>query len=182
MHRTLLFASLLILICQFTIADEKPIEQFSATISAIGSAKGPTPITIKIYTYTPPSDVAMLRDLLKSKGDDAVADEVWKHKVGYIAPVGGLGMDINYARTFETDQGRTIRMATARAMPFWEMRSGRPSTDYPFSMVELIIGKDGKISGTLTAAAKVDINQDNVLEIKKYGSDRLRLINIKKEQ
>ena len=173
---TLLFASAAV------YAQDKPIEQFSASIISMGgSTKAPTPITIRIFRYTPEEEVAKLRSLLESKGSDAVADAIWNERMGHISPVGGVGMDINYVRSINTSEGKIIRMATARVIPFWELRSSRPSVDYPFNIMELVILNNGKIQGSVIARAKVQFNKDHGLEIKSYGSDRLRLVNIRKQ-
>ena len=169
------------LVAQLLNAEEKPIEEYSASITMIGSARGPTTIAIRIYSYTPEEEVAKLAELMKTKGQDAVADAIWNVARGQIAPVGELGMDINYIRAVNTDKGKTIRMATARQVPFWEQSSGRPSTDYPFSIIELTFGNDGKILGSVIAKAKIEINKDNGLEVKSYGSDSIRLLSIKKK-
>lgn len=168
-------------VAQLLNAEEKPIEEYSASITRIGSAKGPTTIAIRIYSYTPEEEVAKLAELMKTQGQDAVADAIWNVARGHIAPVGDVGMDINYVRAVSSDKGKTIRMATARQMPFWEQSSGRSSTDYPFSIMELTIGNDGKIVGSVIAKAKIEINKDNGLEVKSYGSDSVRLMSIKKK-
>jgi len=162
-------------------AEEKAIEQYSASVTIMGSAKGRTPITIRIFSYTPDEEVAKLAELLKTKGEDAVADAIWNQRRGHIAPVGGVGMDINYVRAFNSDEGKIIRMVTARQIPFWELRSGRSSTDYQFSIVELTIHSDSKIAGSVIAKAKIEINKENVLQVKSYGSETIRLMNIKKQ-
>ena len=174
----MLFAAL---VAQSLNAEEKAIEQYSASIMIVGSAKGRTPITIRIFSYTPDEEVAKLAELLKTKGQDAVADAIWKTARGHIAPVGGVGIDINYARVLNTEKGKVIRMVSARQMPFWEQSSGRPSTDYPFSILDLTIGSDGRMEGKVIAKAKVEINKENVLQLNSYGSQTIILNNIKKD-
>ncbi|PWT89879.1 MAG: hypothetical protein C5B54_08220 [Acidobacteria bacterium] len=164
-------------------ADEQPIESYSASISSMGgSSRAPTPVNIRIFSYTSDEDRERLAEMLKTKGQDAVADAIFKVVKGKITPVGGVGMDINYIRALQTDKGKTIRLACARQMSFFEQNQAGLSTEYPFTIVDLTFGNDGKIEGTIVAKASVQLNKDNVVDIKSYGSDRLRLLNIKKQK
>ena len=162
-------------------AEDQAIESYSASVSRIGSAKGPMPITIRIYSYTPDEDAAKLAEMLKSHGQETVADAIWKVQRGNITPVGGVGIDVNYIRVLQSDKGKIIRMVTARQMSFLELKRSGLSTEYPFGILELTIGTDGKIGGTVIAAAKIQFNKDNVPEVKSYGSDSVRLLNIRKD-
>lgn len=162
-------------------AEDKAIESYSASVERIGSARGPMPISIRIYGYTSDEDAVKLAETLKSLGQDAVADAIWKTAKGYIAPVGGVGIDINYIRVLKSDKGQTIRMVTARQMSFLEIKRSGLSTEYPFGVLDLTIGNDGKMEGKVIAAAKIQFNKDNAVEIKSYGSDSVRLLNIRKD-
>lgn len=162
-------------------AEDQAIESYSASVTRMGSAKGPMPISIRIYAYTSDEDVAKLSEMLKSRDQEAVADAIWKVKMGHIAPAGGVGIDVNFIRVLQSDKGKIIRLATARQMSFLELKRSGLSTEYPFGILELTVGNDGKIEGTITAAAKIQFNKDNVLEVKSYGSERLRLLNIRKD-
>ena len=162
-------------------AEDQAIESYSASVTRMGSAKGPTPITIRIYSYTSDEDAAKLAEMLKSRGQEAVADSIWKVKKGHIAPVGGVGMDVNFIRVLKSNKGQTIRLVTARQMSFLELKRSGLSTQYPFGILDLTVGNDGKIEGRIIAAAKVQFNKDNVVEVKSYGSDAIRLLNIKKD-
>ena len=184
MHKRFIATSIFLLLitgyCVSAYSDDKPIETYSATLTSLDSAKGPTRVTIRILSYTPDEEVAKLANLLKTKGQYEVNKEIWNVVRGHIAPVGGLGIDLNYIRAFNTDKGKMIRLVSSRQMSFLEMKINGRSTDYPFSIVELTFLDNGKIEGSIIGAAKVELSQDNVLNVESYGSDRLRLINISK--
>lgn len=164
-------------------ADDKVIESYNATITMLGGpGRGPIPIRILIYSITPDAEIAKLAETLRSGGQDALVDALDKApQRGRISPVGQLGNDLNYVRVLNTEKGRVIRMISNRNMSFMELTRGGRSTDYPFGIVELVIGNDGKIEGTVIGGAKIDV-KDNALEVESYGIQPLRLMSLKKTQ
>lgn len=161
--------------------DDKVIESYSATITMLGGpGKGPIPINILVYSITPDEDVARLINIMKTGGQDALVDAFDKEpQRGRISPVGRLGNDLNYIRAIDTPKGRILRMVSNRNMSFMELTNAGRSTDYPFGILELVIGSDGKIEGTAIGGAKLEV-KDNTLEVESYGIQPLRLMNLKK--
>jgi hypothetical protein len=174
--------SLLCLIFQFGYADNEPIEKYSASIeNRPGSARGLVPITISVYSYTPEEEVAKLAAALKSGGQDALDKAIWDVKRGHVTQVGGVGLDVGYIRALDTPNGKMIRMITSRPMSFYEFGRNVPATEYPFGVLELTTGKDGKMQGRIIGAAKLTLSADNVLQIETYGSRSARLLSVKKK-
>ena len=167
---------------QFAYAEDQPIEKYSASIeNRPGSSRGLVPITIKIYSFTPDDVVKKLAETLKTGGQDGLDKAIWDVKVGHVEQVGSVGLDINYVRKFDTPNGQMIRMVSSRPMSFYEFSRNVPSTDYPFGVIELTTGKDGKLTGKIIGAAKLELTADNILQIKTYGSRSARLLNVKKQ-
>jgi len=164
-------------------AEDKVVESYTARVANMGGAiSGPFTINIHIYGYTSDEEVAKLAGLLKSKGQDAVASEIFHDEKGRIVPVGRLGNDLNYIRVLKSDKGKIIRMVSARPMSFLEVRNSGRSMDYPFGIVELVIGNDGKIEGSAIAAAKIQLNKDNILEVESFSNQPLRLMTVEKSK
>jgi hypothetical protein len=160
---------------------EKVLEGYTASlINMAGVGKGPIQIKILIYSYTTKEEFDSLAGALQKGGQDAVARGMDKMEKGRIAPNFSTGNDVNYIRTFDTDKGRVIRFVSNRPMSFMELRNSGRSTDYPFGIIELVIAKDGTIDGSVIGAAKIKINKDNALEVESYGTEPLRLQNIRK--
>src|SRR5262249_30849583 len=150
---------LLVLMISQIQADDKVIESYSASLANMqGAGRGPVQIKLLVYSYTPDEEVQKLAQTLKTGGQDAVEKALWNTQRGKVAPVGALGVDVNYVRVLNSDKGKIIRMVTARPMSFLELRNNGRSTDYPFGIVELVIGNDGKIEGSMIAAAKIEVN------------------------
>ena len=92
-----------------------------------------------------------------------------------------LGLDIHYAwQTPLPEGGRRIVLATDRYIGFAEARNQPRSIDYPFSLIEMRVDKDGKGQGKMAVATKIDFDKDKkVVQIENYGSEPVRLNEVK---
>jgi hypothetical protein len=92
-----------------------------------------------------------------------------------------LGLDIHYAwQTPLAEGGRRIVLATDRYIGFAEARNQPRSIDYPFSLIEIRVDKDGKGQGKMAVATKIDFDKDKkVVQIENYGSEPVRLNEVK---
>jgi hypothetical protein len=92
-----------------------------------------------------------------------------------------LGYDLHFAnQTPLPDGGRRIVIATDRPIGFWEA-SHRPRTiDYPFTVIQMEIDKDGKGKGTLSYATKI-IPAGDTIVLENFGIQPVMLTEIKSE-
>jgi hypothetical protein len=92
-----------------------------------------------------------------------------------------LGLDIHYAwQTPLPDGGRRIVLATDRYIGFNEARNQPRSIDYPFSLIEIRVDKDGKGQGKMAVATKIDFDKGKkVVQLENYGSEPVRLNEVK---
>ena len=83
------------------------------------------------------------------KGSDALLDVLRDQRsVGTIRTPDSLGYDLRYAHQEPgEDGGRRIVIATDRPIGFWEARNQPRSIDYPFTVIQMEIGKDGEGQG-----------------------------------
>ena len=93
----------------------------------------------------------------------------------------GLGWDIRYAAQEPMpDGGRRIVMALDRYLTFWEARERPRTIDYPFTLIEMRVDKDGDSEGKLSIATKINFDKkENVIELETYASEPVRLQNVK---
>lgn len=161
---------------------KKQRETYTATAMVTSGAAGGSMVslTITIDSFTSDEEVVQLAQILKDKGPDALAKALDKTERGRIAPVGRVGNDVNVARTFQTEKGRLIRLLMNRPMGFLELRRSGRSRDYEFSVIELLVDEKGNGSGSMLAAAKIQFNKDNQLEVENYGMDPVRLSNVRR--
>ena len=158
-------------------------EEFTANavnLSNVG-ATGASKIEITVNRYTSDASRDRLMSVFREKGASGLLKALQSEPpVGNIRAPGSLSYDLRYARELPgQDGGRRIVLGTDRPVGFAEA-SNRPRTlDYPFTLIELRLDKDGKGEGKLTIAAKLTLN-DNVLVIENYADQPVMLTEVRK--
>jgi hypothetical protein len=92
-----------------------------------------------------------------------------------------LGLPIRYAwQTPLPDGGKRIVLAYDRYIGFSEARNQPRSIDYPITLMEIRVDKDGKGQGKMSVATKIDFDKDKkVVQIENYGSEPVRLNEVR---
>lgn len=158
-------------------------EEFTANavnLSNVGTT-GASKIEITVNRYTSDASRDRLMSVFREKGASGLLKALQSEPpVGNIRAPGSLSYDLRYARELPgQDGGRRIVLGTDRPVGFAEA-SNRPRTlDYPFTLIELRLDKDGKGEGKLTIAAKLTLN-DNVLVIENYADQPVMLTEVRK--
>lgn len=137
-------------------------------------------VTINIESYSTPADQKTLMDAFASGGHNALVKTLSKMKSqGRVAITGTIGYRIAYIRSFETENGRRIRLITDRPIHFKEAYVGGRSTDYDLSALEINVKADPKQSdGSLIIAGKFKIDKEQQIQFESYGSGPWRLVNV----
>jgi hypothetical protein len=160
-----------------------PKEEFIANavnLSNVGRP-GASQIEITINRYTSDEARDRLMTVFREKGPEALLKELQKEPpVGSIRTPGSLAYDLRYARELPgADGGRRIVLATDRPIGFREAANSSRTLDYPFTLIEMRLDKEGKGEGKLNIAAKLTLN-DNVLVIEDYGTQPVMLTEVRK--
>lgn len=151
----------------------------AANISNVGAA-GLVPVTIRVERWTGPEEQEKLLGALRDSGQDEFLKELTRAKVvGWIATPTSLRYDFFYAQQQPTDNGRKIMMITDRPMQIAERMSASPSRDYPFSVIELHIDKEGRGSGTLAQLVQLRLS-GNFLGIENLATAPIKLNDVRK--
>ncbi len=141
-------------------------------------------VQIQIDRWSPDADRDRFITTLMEKGPGAMLRELQKSpRMGFIRLPNTLAHDLRFARQVPLeDGGRRIVIATDRRMGFWEVRNRPRTYDYPFTLIEIHLDRDGAGEGKLALFTKITHNKkDNLLEIENYGSEPVRLQNVKAE-
>ena len=164
-------------------ARDEALEEYSAILTNISNvgAAGLTPVTIRITRWTPDDENVRLLDVLRNDGQDAFLRALVNVKsVGSIGTPTSLSYDFFYAKSSPTDGGgRRIMLITDRPMQIWERLQAAPSRDYPFTVVELRLNKDGRGTGTLAQLVQLRLSC-NVLGIENLASGPMKLNEVKR--
>jgi hypothetical protein len=188
MNRTRLFSLLIGAALVITVAvpaaqtlGEK--ERFTA-VAIVNNvrASGAGIVQIDVNRWSTSAERATLLDALKKKGADKLLDELkGMRSVGTIKTPDSLGYDLRYAnQTPLPDGGRRIVLATDRPIGFWEATHRPRTIDYPFTVIQMEIDKDGKGKGTLSYATKI-IPAGDTIVLENFDTSPIMLTEIKSE-
>jgi hypothetical protein len=100
---------------------------------------------------------------------------------GFMRVNSSLGWDLRYAwQTGLPDGGRRIVLATDRPITVWEAQRSARTMDYPFTVVELRVNKDGEGEGKMSVATKIEFDKENkIMELENYASQPVRLQSVR---
>ena len=120
----------------------------------------------------------LIRTLMKD-GPNALLDVLQDMKsVGTIRTPDSLGYDLRYAHQEPgEDGGRRIVLATDRPISFWEAHHQPRTIDYPFTVIQMDIDKNGDGKGTMSIATKI-IARGNTIELENFASAPVMLTKV----
>ena len=101
--------------------------------------------------------------------------------MGYIRTPNSLGYDLRYAyRIVNSDGSSRIVIGTDRRIGFWEARNQPRTMDYPFTLIEMRLDKDGNGEGRMAVGTKISRSRDGkTIELENYGISPVALNEIK---
>lgn len=155
-------------------------EEFTATAIVNNNlASGAGMVLIRVTRWSTDAERTSLIQTLQKKGADSLLDELKKMpSTGTIRTPDSLGYDLRYARETPTAEGgRQIVLATDRPIGFWEAVHQPRTIQYPFTVLQMQMDKDGKGKGTLSYATKI-IEHDGTVELENYATQPVMLTEI----
>ena len=157
-------------------------DKLSFTAVAVANndlATGAGTVLLDVTRWSTPEEARELADTLRQKGPQALLSKLQDARpTGTIRTPDSLAYDLRFAnRTPTPEGGSRIVLATDRPIGFWEARSGSRTLDYPFTVVQMEIGADGKGKGTLSVATKINAAGD-VIELENFASAPIMLTDI----
>ncbi|PYR70084.1 MAG: hypothetical protein DMF88_03810 [Acidobacteria bacterium] len=181
---TLLFA-LIVLVCSFAYGQtNQPAERFTANAVSLSPeyGTGQRIVEITVDRWSANAEREQLVAALQQKGSDELLKQLQKTKpVGRIRTPDSLGYDLHYAdQQRDADGARTIVIATDRPIGFSEATNRPRSIDYPFTVIQMKLDRDGTGKGTLSYATRITA-KNNVIELEDFASQPIMLNNIKSE-
>ena len=146
-------------------------------------AAGAGTVLIDINRWSTPAEREALLKALKEKGAEKLLDDLKAMKpVGTIRTPDSLAYDLRFAhQTPLPEGGRRIVLATDRPIGFWEATRRPRTIDYPFTVIQMEIDKDGKGKGTLSYATKI-IPAGDTIVLENFDTSPIMLTEIKSEK
>jgi hypothetical protein len=98
-------------------------------------------------------------------------------------PRNSIGYDLHYARKAPLPEGgERIVLLTDRYIGFWEAANRPRTIDYPFTLIELHINRDGEGEGKMSLATKVRFDEEaNTIELENYQTQPVLLKSVRRQ-
>jgi len=155
-------------------------EEFNATAivnNDLGAGAGR--VIMRVNRWSTEAERGLLTRTLLKDGPDSLLDVLKAQKsVGTIRTPDTLAYDLRYAHQEPgEDGGRSIVLATDRPIGFWEATNRPRTIDYPFTVIQMQIDKNGEGKGTMSIATKI-IARGNTIELENFASAPVMLTQI----
>ena len=150
-------------------------------------------IEIRITRWTKPEERVALINSVIEKGPDALMRALLKlpdHGRMRVPSWRGpdpqqllLGWTLHYAWNVpDGDGGQRIVVATDRYITFAEARNNPRISDYPFTLIDIRLDKNGEGTGKASMATMITFDRKkNIMELENYSSEPVRLQQVKLE-
>ncbi len=158
-------------------------ERFSATAIDQNRARM-GPVEIRINRWSTDAERDRLMQTLLDKGPDKLLDALMDVKpVGSIQTPGNLAYDLRYARrTALPEGGERIVFVTDRRIGTWEAFNDARTVDYPFTVIELHLNRDGEGEGKMSLATRITADKENnIVVLENWDLQPVLLTNVKRE-
>ena len=158
---------------------EQPEEFTAVAIQNNNLGSGADRVIIRVTRWSTENERAQLAAALQKSPAQLLDDLQDQRSVGTIRTPDSLGYDLRYAHQEPgEDGGRRIVIATDRPISFWEARNQPRSIDYPFTVIQLEIDKNGEGKGTLSFATKV-MPRGNVIVLENFATSPIMLREVR---
>ena len=169
------------------------LSAFAINMSNIGTGRTNV-VDLRITRWTTPEErTALLTTMVEKGADDLMRALLKMPDHGRMRIPGHMGPDphkvvlgwgLHYAwSTPLPEGGNRIVLATDRYITFAEARNNPRTTDYPFTLLEIHLDKNGEGVGKASVATKISFDRKkNVMELENYGSEPVRLNQVKIEK
>lgn len=142
-------------------------------------ASGAGTVLMEVTRWSTEAQREQLAEALK-KGNDALLETLRDQpSTGTIRTPDSLGYDLRFAAQMPgEDGGRRIVLATDRPISFWEAVNRPRSFDYPFTVIQMEIGPDGRGKGTLSYATRIVARGDRIIELENFATAPVMLTEV----
>jgi len=156
------------------------------TAAAINMNRGAAgTIEIVVNRWSTDAQRDRLMSVMMSKGPEKLLDALQDMpRMGYIKTPDSIGWDLHFARKMPgTDGGERVVLVTDRRIGFWEAANRPRSIDYPFTVIELRLNRDGEGEGKMSVATKIIPDKgNNIVTLENYDLQPVLLTNVKREK
>jgi hypothetical protein len=142
------------------------------------------PVEFVVNRYSSDAERDELLKTLQDKGPNQLLEALQKlPRIGYFRTPNSIGYDLKFARKVPGDDGgEKITMITDRYITFWEAANRPRTIDYPFTLIEVHMGPEGKGEGKMSLATRITYDKkNNTVVLEDYKSQPTLLNEVKRE-
>ena len=174
--------ALMVLVCSLALAQTNgQPERFTANAVSLSTqyGTGQQTVQINVNRWSPSSDRETLIAALMKSPDELLKQLQKMRPVGTIRTPDSIGYDLHYAQqTPLPEGGRSIVIATDRPIGFWEATNRPRSIDYPFTVIQMNLDRNGMGSGTMSYATRIT-TKNHIIELEDFATQPIMLNNIR---
>jgi len=159
-------------------------ERYTATAINMNNGSSGT-IDISVDRWSTDKERDALVSAMVEKGPEKLLDALQDARpVGHFGAPGNLSWDLRFARRVALPEGgERVVLVTDRRIGVWEAANQPRSIDYPFTVIELRLNKDGVGEGKMSLATKVIFDKEhNTITLENYDIQPVQLTAVKREQ
>ena len=173
--------SLAVPAAQSNIARPEKFTAFAVDISNTAPRANASVVDIQINRWSTEAERDQLLKVFRDKGQDALLTALQKTPVvGGIRTPGSLNYDIHFAmQKPDAEGGRMVFLMTDRYVGTWEAMNRPRTIDYPFTLIQLQLDKNGKGVGKASVATKITQEVDGTIELENFSSQPVMLNDVR---
>jgi hypothetical protein len=142
-------------------------------------------IEIVVERWSTDANRDKLMAVMMDKGPDKLLDALQDMpRMGYFRAPGQVGIDIHFARRIsQPEGGERVVLVTDRRIGFAEAANQPRSIDYPFTVIEMRLNRDGEGEGKMSVATKIIADKENnIVTLENYDTQPVMLNNVRREK
>jgi hypothetical protein len=173
----------LLSISAFAQTNGTPARYSAVAINMNNGSAGNIDITVNRWSTDKERDALMA--VMLEKGPEKLLDALQDVRpVGHFGAPGKLSWDLRFARTVPLpDGGERVVLITDRRIGFWEAANQPRSLDYPFTVIELRLDRDGDGEGKMSVATKVIHDKEHdMITLEDYNLQPVQLTHVRRER
>lgn len=157
---------------QSNMAKPEKFTAFAVDISNMAPRATATTVDMTINRWSTDTERDALLSVFRDKGQDALLSALQKLPVvGGIRTPGSLNYDVHFARQRpDAEGGRMVFLMTDRYISTWEALNRPRTIDYPFTLIQLQLDKEGKGVGKASIATRITQAADGTIELENFAN------------
>ena len=166
---------------QSNMAKPEKFTAFAVDISNTAPRSNATVVDIQINRWSTDAERDQLLQVFRSKGQEGLLSALQKLPVvGGIRTPGSLNYDIHFARQRPgAEGGREVFLMTDRYIGAWEAMNRPRTIDYPFTLIQLQLDKDGRGVGKASIATQITQDPDGTIVLENFSSQPVMLNDVR---